>query len=303
MTLGKKLSGLRRQLGMTQQQLGEHLNLSAQAVSKWENDLAEPDLTTLRALANLYKVSIDELLDTGITPKQAGVPAIDTEAVSATVRSAIGEQMKQEKKTLGFCTACGISITEENLGTSDPVFKCKKCVAAENALKARQLEAKKRAEEEENLKRKRQFVATQAALKSKRLKSLIIGGLVALIPAFLFTVALVNSFDLITLRNGIVFTYALFAFTVMMFYDTPVQAVVAYMCSASITWPGVIFTFDLDGFIFLIAIKLLFALLGFLFGLACTILGFIIGLIIAPFVFPFIMVRVHKDIKYGRERI
>ena len=40
MTLGKKLSSYRKIAGLTQQQLGEHLNLSAQAISKWENDLA-----------------------------------------------------------------------------------------------------------------------------------------------------------------------------------------------------------------------------------------------------------------------
>ena len=63
MTLGKKLSCYRKLAGMTQQQLGAHLNLSAQAISKWEKDLTEPDLSTLRALAELYKVTVDELLD------------------------------------------------------------------------------------------------------------------------------------------------------------------------------------------------------------------------------------------------
>ena len=63
MTLGRKLAGYRKLAGFTQQQLGEHLNLSAQAISKWEKDLTEPDLATLRVLAELYKVTVDELLD------------------------------------------------------------------------------------------------------------------------------------------------------------------------------------------------------------------------------------------------
>ena len=63
MTLGKKLSGYRKIAGLTQQQLGDYLNLSAQAISKWEKDMTEPDLSTLRSLAELYQVSVDELID------------------------------------------------------------------------------------------------------------------------------------------------------------------------------------------------------------------------------------------------
>ena len=69
MALGKKLANYRKLAGLTQQQLGEQLNLSPQAISKWENDLAEPDLATLRTLADLYKVSVGELIDpdTGVS--------------------------------------------------------------------------------------------------------------------------------------------------------------------------------------------------------------------------------------------
>ena len=63
MTLGEKLSTLRKNYGLTQTQLGEKLNLSAQAVSKWENNLAEPDITTLKKLALIYGVSIEEIVN------------------------------------------------------------------------------------------------------------------------------------------------------------------------------------------------------------------------------------------------
>ena len=63
MSLGQKLAAYRRENDLTQQQLGNRLNLSAQAVSKWENDLSEPDIATLKQLADIYEVSLDELLD------------------------------------------------------------------------------------------------------------------------------------------------------------------------------------------------------------------------------------------------
>ncbi|MBR6726820.1 MAG: helix-turn-helix domain-containing protein [Clostridia bacterium] len=69
MTTGQRLAHYRKRSGMTQQQVGEQINMSAQAVSKWENDQAEPDIPTICKLADLYQVSVDALL-TGKEPEQ-----------------------------------------------------------------------------------------------------------------------------------------------------------------------------------------------------------------------------------------
>ena len=63
MTIGKNIKRLRVNAGMTQEQLAERLNLSGQAVSKWENESALPDITLLPALADCFGVTIDELMD------------------------------------------------------------------------------------------------------------------------------------------------------------------------------------------------------------------------------------------------
>ena len=60
-TIGKKLYELRKQSGFTQDYVAEKLGVSAQAVSKWENDIACPDIMTLPNIANLYGITIDEL--------------------------------------------------------------------------------------------------------------------------------------------------------------------------------------------------------------------------------------------------
>ena len=61
-TLGKKISKYRKLKQMTQEDLATQLNVSAQAVSKWENDLSIPDLPLLIEIANIFNVSMDELL-------------------------------------------------------------------------------------------------------------------------------------------------------------------------------------------------------------------------------------------------
>ena len=62
MTLGKRIAALRRQKGLKQDDLANELDVSPQAVSKWENDQTCPDISLLPALAKLLEVSVDELL-------------------------------------------------------------------------------------------------------------------------------------------------------------------------------------------------------------------------------------------------
>ena len=63
MELGKKIKQLRFKAGLTQEQLADKLGIGAQSVSKWENAVAMPDITTLPLLAEIFGVSIDDLFD------------------------------------------------------------------------------------------------------------------------------------------------------------------------------------------------------------------------------------------------
>ena len=61
-TLGMRIALLRKQKPMTQEELAEKMEVSSQAVSKWENDLSCPDIQSLPRLAQLLGVTVDELL-------------------------------------------------------------------------------------------------------------------------------------------------------------------------------------------------------------------------------------------------
>lgn len=73
MTNGERFAKFRKQAGLTQQEVGDHLNISAQAVSKWENDQAEPDISSICMLADLYHTTVNELL--GKNTETADAPA------------------------------------------------------------------------------------------------------------------------------------------------------------------------------------------------------------------------------------
>ena len=61
--LGNRLYELRKKSGLSQEELSEKLNVSRQAVSKWECGESLPDTDNLITIAKLYGVSIDELID------------------------------------------------------------------------------------------------------------------------------------------------------------------------------------------------------------------------------------------------
>ena len=76
MKLGEKLQQLRRQSGLSQEQLASQLTVSRQAVSKWELDETMPDTDNVVQLARLFGVSCDYLLRDEVD--QRGAALADT---------------------------------------------------------------------------------------------------------------------------------------------------------------------------------------------------------------------------------
>ena len=73
MTYGKTIRQSREQKGMTQEELAERLGVSRQAVSKWENGTVDPSTSNLLALAKLYGLSPEALLQ-NVDPAQNKKP-------------------------------------------------------------------------------------------------------------------------------------------------------------------------------------------------------------------------------------
>lgn len=96
-TLGVKISELRKAKNLTQEELANQLNVSYQAVSKWENDLSIPDLPTLIQLSELFNVSLDDLVKerqqvvTYVEPQQQ--KSIDQMFLRVKVLSAKGDKV------------------------------------------------------------------------------------------------------------------------------------------------------------------------------------------------------------------
>lgn len=62
-TIGENIAKMRKRTSLTQEELAEKMNVSGQAVSKWENDVSYPDVETLGRLAKLFGCTMDELIN------------------------------------------------------------------------------------------------------------------------------------------------------------------------------------------------------------------------------------------------
>ena len=88
-TLGRRIARLRLARTATQERLAKELNVSPQAVSKWENDINYPDISLLPDLARFLGVSVDELLSGESASAQESVAAQESAAARERAAEAV----------------------------------------------------------------------------------------------------------------------------------------------------------------------------------------------------------------------
>lgn len=101
MTFAEKFAALRRQKGLSQEQLAEQLAVSRQAVSRWENGEVLPDAPNLLAISRLFGVSVDYLLNDAYA-SEADTPAV--QSTKATLEA-------RRKLDAAFLIAVGVIAT------------------------------------------------------------------------------------------------------------------------------------------------------------------------------------------------
>ena len=93
MELSKRIIELRKINSMTQEDLAEALGVSRQSISKWENGECLPDINKLRAIAKVFEVSIDYLIndeeDVAIKKAPAKVIKLDRTYISLLISSVL----------------------------------------------------------------------------------------------------------------------------------------------------------------------------------------------------------------------
>jgi transcriptional regulator with XRE-family HTH domain len=105
MTLGAKLQKLRKAKGISQEELAARINVSRQAVSKWELDESKPDTDNVIRLSGMYGVTTDYLLNDELVS--------DVPAVNATAETTASEKRRDKRRALKIIAClligCGIA--------------------------------------------------------------------------------------------------------------------------------------------------------------------------------------------------
>ena len=70
MTLGNSLYKARKRTGLSQEEVAEKLGVSRQTISKWETNETLPDIRQSKQMAQLYHLSLDELIDFDLDIKE-----------------------------------------------------------------------------------------------------------------------------------------------------------------------------------------------------------------------------------------
>jgi len=110
--IANRLVNLRKEMGLSQEQLAEKIGVSRQAVSKWERSEASPDTDNIILLARLYNISLDELLRT-----EDDIPQAEETAEEA------AEETTEEPEASGFEQADAETAEETTEENADGYYK------------------------------------------------------------------------------------------------------------------------------------------------------------------------------------
>lgn len=270
--IGEKIKKLRLENSLTQKDLAEKLYVTAQAVSRWENNEVEPSITTIAEIAKVFNISMSELLG----EEQQPVKVVkETEYV-----------YKEQKPVLAVCEQCNkpiydgkeiVRLTDyDYMGNTITKVLCKTC-------------------DDKNKKQAHETAVYQGIQRRK--KSFLWGStFTALIVIVALVATLIAKVSTGIVVGATVGSLLFFPFLSCLYLDNNfIWDMVETVASWSIRLPGIIFELSLDGIIWLLTVKLLFWILGGLVSILCFILAIALGLAISIFVYPFAL---SKNLKH-----
>lgn len=284
MTLGEKISFLRKKQGYTQAELGNVLGVTYQAVSKWERNDSMPDFDMISKLAKLFGVPISYFEHSGeVDENNSEHHFVDDEVKEAANDTAT----TSVKQALGTCTVCGRYVYEDNVGEETPKLVCSAC-HAERVAQAQRDEAD----------RQQKIEMDDRALSARFKKRVIWATVVAAIIGL--AALIVGLIELKDYGAGMIIAYVVACLVMslwifQLFFDGVVRDVTLAGLYV-IKLPGIIFSASLDGLIFLVVMKILFFIISAVVFVGAIIITSLAAMFVSIFTFiPLIFKIKRKD--------
>ena len=292
MNYGQKIAELRKSNKLTQAELGTKLNITAQAVSKWENNLSEPDIDSIRKMCELFGVSVDEFL--GLTTPQK---TKETETVE--------EENSAEpvKVVLGYCEKCKKAVsagefkmTQLSYNPSSISEKVKKTEVMHTYCNDCHKQILELQQKEIRQKELEKVTCEKAELSRGMKKGLIWGAVACVIACLVFLSSYFVSPSPEGLLGTILLIIGSFTMTSTIIWDGVVTDFFFFFCRSFKAPFGLIFELSLDGILWLITVKLALWILCGILSVLFFILGLFLTLLFSICAFPFCLIKRIKEI-------
>lgn len=266
--ISQNIKSLRMQKGLTQKELADLLHVTSQAVSRWEKGAVEPSVDTISKMASIFEVTTDEIID---GPDKKTKSEMITQIKEKVL-------IKQEKPVLTICENCKRPIyeseeivTNKNFHNISPATTNYICIDCDKKIKA---------------KLKKEAIDYGV---SQRKKSFIWASIIALLMlSFGIYYAIIENTDeyIIALIILPIITYT---FVSCLFLNNNFigKTFITIVSLGFVKFPGLIFSFSLEGFVWLIGMKILFLILGFALILIAVFLALVICMPLSVISYPF----------------
>lgn len=296
MTLGQKIKKFRNEKHLTQKDLADQLNVSFQTVSKWENDENEPDIYTLKELSKTFNCSLDCLLSNEEEDNVVSESKEEPKEVPV-----IKETIVIHQNEAHVCAKCGKDIPEDDL-VSEDITKTERVGRTTRTVSVGQTYYHKDCLEQVKKERAKQAAIAKRIKASKTRKISygwgIAAGVVALVVSLL-VLLLVSPYKetlkpIFSVLISVGVGYGIFSMIYCILSGSYIGDVFFWCAGLTVKFPGLIFSWDLDGFMWLIGMKILFAILGFLIGVGALLLAIVLSSVLSIVSFPFIVAHNEK---------
>lgn len=318
---GKRIAYHRKRLNMTQTELGEKLNVTAQAVSKWENGISDPDLITINRLSKIFGVTTDDLIGGDETedetapmqPQEAEsdhAPFQTQEAESEIVAAQVQESSARsadDAVRVQAVPAPTISPAPQVASAPPRIIvaycdDCKRPIRQGERYHVKTYRTGQRITCPE-CQHKNEIRNKNAELydEKKALKrGLIWGGSVGGGTALIVLLVAIISGNYAWLAALLISVW-LFVFISQCFWGEWMSEFMGFFLR-SFRMPGVIFTLDIDGIIWAISVKILLGVLSVCLSALVALIGVGLSLLVSIVTFPVgLICKLHKIKKMNLE--